>query len=163
MKKEKVIIDDIQLVGITVRTNNRNEMDPEHSKIAKTAGFYWREQVAEQFQHRCRPGVTYAVYTEYESDEHGDYTYFIGEAVSALDDQDLTQFHSLTIPGGAYQKFTTDAGEMPTVVISAWQAIWQMDSADFGGKRRYQADFEIYDQRVADPKCAVIDIFIGTV
>lgn len=32
---------------------------------------------------------------------------------------------------------------------------------NFGGKRKYIADFEIYDQRAADPNNAVIDIYIG--
>lgn len=33
--------------------------------------------------------VTYAVYTEYESDEYGDYADFIGAAVDSFDDLDV--------------------------------------------------------------------------
>jgi predicted transcriptional regulator YdeE len=36
-----------------------------------------------------------------------------------------------------------------------------MTAADFGGKRQYLADFEVYDQRAANPNSAVVDIYIG--
>ena len=51
---------------------------------------------------------------------------------------------------------------MPDVVISAWQKIWAMDGNDFGGKRKYIADFEVYDERASNPNNTVIDIYIGT-
>lgn len=50
---------------------------------------------------------------------------------------------------------------MSDIVIASWQKIWQMKESDFGGKRSYIADFEVYDQRARDPKNTVIDIYIG--
>lgn len=44
---------------------------------------------------------------------------FIGEIVDSLDDQDLSQFKTLTIPKSTYQKFTTAPGQMPDIVITA--------------------------------------------
>lgn len=154
-------LNSLKLLGITVRTNNKNEMDPKTSKIATTAGMYWNQNIANRFTHRKKPGVTYAVYTEFESNEHGEYTYFIGELVDDYDDQSNLDFTKLTIPTSRYQKFTTASGQMPNIVISAWQEIWQMESADFGGTRKYIADFEVYDQRASDLNNAVVDIFIG--
>ena len=58
-----------------VRTNNKNEMDPNKSKIGPLATAYWSDNMAVKFQHRTKPGVTYCVYTDYASDEHGDYTF----------------------------------------------------------------------------------------
>jgi predicted transcriptional regulator YdeE len=136
-------------------------MNPDTSKIGALAGAYWSKQIANHFNHRATPGITYSIYTDYESDETGDYTYFIGELVDSTDDQDLSEFKTLTIPGSSYQKFTTEAGKMPEVVISAWQKIWSMNESDFEGKRKYIADFEVYDQRAADPTKAVLDIYIG--
>lgn len=161
MKKEKTELGALKLVGITARTNNKNEMAPDTAKIGMVAGSYWRDQLANKIKHRVTPGVTYSVYTEYDSDEHGDYTYFIGEAVNSLDDQDLSAFKSLAIPASHYQKFTTEPGKMPGVIISAWQSIWKMNEMDFEGTRKYQADFEIYDQRAMDPDNAIVDIYIG--
>jgi len=161
MKKEKVSLGELTLVGIKVRTNNSNEMSPETSKIATQANLYWRQGLANNIKHRVAPGVTYCVYTDYDSDEHGEYTYFIGEAVDSANDQNLSQFKALIIPKSRYQKFTTEPGKIPNVIIAAWQALWEMDENDFGGKRKYLADFEVYDQRASDPNNAVVDIYIG--
>ena len=152
---------EITLVGLTARTNNTNEMNPETGKIGPLAGHYWGSQIANKIQHRRCPGKTYAVYTEYESDEHGDYTYFIGEAVDSLDAQDLDTFTTITIPAAEYTKFTTESGKIPDIVISAWLEIWGMNAYDLGGQRAYVADFEIHDERASDPNAAVIDIYIG--
>jgi predicted transcriptional regulator YdeE len=161
MQKQSTKLPEITLVGITARTNNKNEMNPETSKIGALAGAYWNKQIANAIQHRTNPGVTYSIYTDYESDENGDYTYFIGEVVDTTENQDLSQFKTITIPQSDYQKFTTDAGKMPDVVISAWQKIWGMNQNDFAGGRKYIADFEVYDQRAIDPNNTVVDIYIG--
>ncbi len=161
MEKQKVSLPEIILVGLTTRTNNRNEMNPEVSKIGALAGMYWGKQVANNILHRARPGVTHSVYTDYESDERGDYTYFIGEAVGSVQDQDLQTFKTITIPASHYQKFTIQAGKMPDVVISAWQQIWNMKENEFGGKRKYIADFEVYDERAINPESTSVDIYIG--
>lgn len=161
MKKEKAKLNQKTLIGMTVRTNNKNEMNPSTAKIGNLATEYWQQQIANQLKDRINPDVTYAVYTDFESDEHGDYTYFIGEEVKSIDTQDLSKFKSLTIPESTYQKFTTESGKMPDVVISAWQNIWQMKKDEFEGKRKYVADFEVYDQRAKDPNSTVIDIYIG--
>ncbi|OGT54024.1 MAG: transcriptional regulator [Gammaproteobacteria bacterium RIFCSPHIGHO2_12_FULL_41_15] len=161
MRKQKTQLPKITLVGLTTRTNNKNEMNPRTSKIGALAGLYWGNQVANSIQHRAKPEVTYAVYTDFESNEHGDYTYFIGEAIDSLQDQDLEKFKTMTIQASNYQKFTTESGKMPEVVISAWQEVWAMKENDFGGKRKYVADFEVYDERAIDPNNTVIDIYIG--
>ncbi len=161
MNKEVVMLESLQLIGITARTNNKNEMDPEKSKIADVMGRYWSENIAEYFHNRVAPGITYAIYTDYESDEHGDYTYFLGELVHSFDQQDNEKFKQLTIPASRYQKLTTETGKMPDIIINAWQEIWQMQPSDFDGKRRYIADFEVYDHRAIDPNNATIDIYIG--
>jgi predicted transcriptional regulator YdeE len=161
MKKQTMQLSKLNLIGLTIRTNNKDEMNPDTAKIGKLAGSYWHTQIANQIQHRTHPGVTYAVYTEYESDERGEYTYFIGEAVDSLDGQNLSQFKTITIPESKYQKFTTEPGSIPEVIISAWKKIWVMQKEALGGKRKYIADFEIYDQRAANPNQAVIDIYIG--
>jgi len=87
MYKEIVELDSLKLIGVTARTNNENEIDPEKSKIARTAYRYWSENLANNFKYRLFPNITYAVYTDYESDECGDYTYFIGELVDTFKGQ----------------------------------------------------------------------------
>ena len=81
--------------------------------------------------------------------------------VNSLKSQDLDKFETITIPSSTYMKFTTEPGAMPEVVINAWQDIWKMDNLDFEGKRKYIADFEIYDDRAVDPANSIVDIYIG--
>ena len=161
MKKVPTYKPAIQLVGLTVRTNNANEQNPATGKIGPLVSDYFSQGTASSILHRANPGVTFSVYTDYESDHQGDYTYFIGEEVSSFDDIPVG-LQRLTIPQSDYQRFTTAPGQMPMVVIEAWQKIWQMDTVALGGERSYVADFEIYDERAMDPNKAIVDVYIGT-
>ena len=161
MKKDIIELNETLLVGISTRTNNQDEMTPDNGKIPATIAKYDDEKLAEKIKHRNKPRQAYCVYTDFDSDENGEYTYLVGEEVSTFDSQDQSLFSFVTLPAGRYCKFTTEPGVMPQVVIEAWQEIWQMQSSDFGGQRSYIADFEVYDHRCADPNNAVVDIYIG--
>jgi predicted transcriptional regulator YdeE len=118
MKKIQTELPEIKLVGITARTNNANESDPSLAKITPTMLKYFNEGLPAQIPHRAKPGTTYCVYTDYESDITGDYTYFIGEEVEAFE-AIPDDFKTLVIPPQIYAKFTTESGSMPNVVIDA--------------------------------------------
>ena len=145
MKKEFTEQSEMKVIGLTIRTNNTNELNPDTTKIGPTAGRYFADNVATSISNRKYPGVTIAGYTEYDGDEHQDYTYFIGEEVNSFEDtpEGLT---AITIPANQYQKFTTNPGAMPEVVINAWQFIWQLSPEELGGSRNFKTDFEVYDQ-----------------
>lgn len=160
MKQITAMLPAIQLVGISARTNNAAEMNPATGKIGPTLQHYFQGNLAAKIKARQNPGTTYCVYTDYASDFNGDYTYFVGEAVTALNEVS-PDFETHLIPAQSYTKFTTDPGPMPAVCIDLWQKIWQMNAADLGGNRSYNADFEIYDERSQDPQNTVLDIYIG--
>lgn len=163
MKKTQTTLPEIKLVGLTVRTNNKNESDWMKGKIFPCVKEYFSQQYFEKIPHRKKPGTTLCVYTEYESDHNGDYTYFIGEEVATFDGIP-EGFVTHTIPSQTYAKFTTEPGSMPTVLSQAWANIWNMTPEILGGKRRYHSDFEVYDERASDPshQNIVIDLYIGT-
>ena len=52
MKKEFVNKPEIKIVGLTVRTNNKNEMNPQLSKIGELAGRFWGQNIANQIPNR---------------------------------------------------------------------------------------------------------------
>lgn len=160
MKKTESRLNEVKLVGITTRTRNSLEMNPETSKIGKIIEKYYQHNLSQKISNRIKPGTTYCAYTEYASDEDGEYTYFVGEAVDSFDRID-PMFSSLTIPSSKYAKFECGPGEMPMVCIDAWKKIWQMSNEDLGGKRTYITDFEIYDERAIDCSNTLLDIFIG--
>lgn len=156
-----IILDPLKLVGIKVRTSNKEVLSEGSSnKIARTVGRYFGEHLFEKIEARVMPGTTYSVYTEYENDFNGAYTYFIGEAV--LDFDNVGEgFSTLNTSSQKYIKFTTDPGPMPDVCINMWKAIWGMSATELGGVRAYKADFEIYDERSLDPQNTALDILIG--
>jgi predicted transcriptional regulator YdeE len=160
MNKTMQQISEIKLVGITARTSNALEMNPETSKIGATMQKFFASNMQAHIMERKNPWTVFAVYTNYESDEHGQYTYFLGEEVN--DFENIPQgFEKLTILPQTYVKFTSTPGKMPDVCINMWQNIWKMKAADLGGERAYIADFEFYDQRSRNPEQAVLDIYIG--
>ncbi|MEN8237411.1 MAG: GyrI-like domain-containing protein [Pseudomonadota bacterium] len=160
MKKTMIDLPEAMFVGLTVRTNNANERDPSKAKIAATVQRYHQEDMPDQIEDRIRPGVTFCVYTDYESDFAGDYTFFIGEEVE--DFEYIPEgFRTLMIPPQSYTRFTTKSGPMPDVVIGAWQNIWKMSPQELEGARSYIADFEVYNERAADPQNTVLDIYVG--
>lgn len=152
----------IKLVGITTRTNNATvfAVDPATNPIAATVQKYFHNQLANKINNRKNPGITFCVYTNYESDMNGDYTYLIGEEVTNFDS--LSEgFETLAIPAQNYAKFTNQPGPMPDVCVNMWQKIWQMNDDELGGKRSYIADFEIYDELSVDHNNVTLNIFIG--
>ena len=160
MKKTTTTLPEIKLVGITARTNLASEMNLATAKIGTTVQKYFHGGLYEKINTRKKPGVTYCVYTDYESDFTGSYTYFIGEEVDSFDCVP-EGFETLVIPLQNYAKFTTESGPMPAVCIGAWQKIWTMTPAEFGNERAYIADFEVYDERALDHQNVVLDIYVG--
>jgi predicted transcriptional regulator YdeE len=162
MHKTITQLPEIKLVGITTRTNSKElfTADPSVNPVAATVQKYFYQGLPAKIHHRKNPGTTLCVYTNYESDFTGDYTYFIGEEVTSFD-QLGEGFETLIIPAQTYAKFTSEPGPMPAVCIDMWQNIWKMNDAQLGGKRAYIADFELYDQRSTDHNNVVLDIYIG--
>ncbi len=157
---QKIRKPEMCLIGISARTNNKNEFNPETAQIPLTLQKYFQEQTASQLPKRKKPGTTYAVYTEYESDANGDYTYFLGEEVENLEDIPVG-LTKLIIPEQSYTQFTSDPGVMPGICIDLWKKIWTLDPKELGGERIYTADFEIYDERAQNPSNTTLDICIA--
>jgi predicted transcriptional regulator YdeE len=162
MHKSIQQLSEIKLVGIKVRTNNKNEIkfDSSTAKIFPCVRKYFHQKIANDISFRKNPGTTFCIYTDYESDHNGDYTYFIGEEVTDFSEIS-DNLESLVISPQTYAKFTTGPAPMPNVVKEAWEEINEMSVEVLGGKRAYHADFEIYDERAADHQNIVMDIYIS--
>ena len=160
MKKIEIYQTEKKIVGIKIRTNNKLETNSLEGKIFPIVKRYFHQNIAGRIPNRLHPGTTYCIYTEYENDHQGDYTYFIGEEVGSFADISA-DLETMTIPSQKYMKFTNGPGSMPDVVRKPWQQIWQMTPAELGGIRSYISDFEIYDERSRDHQNIVLDIYIG--
>src|SRR6185295_10491951 len=105
MKQIQVHQAEKKIVGIKTRTNNQLETNSLEGKIFPVVKQYFHQNVAANIPNRIHPGTTFCIYTDYESDHHDDYTYFIGEEVASFEGvpDDL---ETLVIPPQKYIKFT---------------------------------------------------------
>jgi predicted transcriptional regulator YdeE len=146
------------IAGLAARTNNAREMSG-RGKI----GHLWREFLQPNMAAKIpnKVGVDlFAVYSDYESDHTGHYTYLVGIPVVSTEavPPNLTIKH---VPAGRYAVFTSERGPLQIVVPELWRRIWTMSIAELGGLRSFKADYEVYDQRAANPENAQIDLYIG--
>lgn len=160
MKKIETYQPEKKIVGIKIRTNNKFETNTLEGKIFPIVKRYFHQNIAARIPNRLHPETTYCIYTEYESDHQGDYTYFIGEEVRSFAGIPA-DLETLIIPSQKYTRFTSGPDSMPDVVRKPWQKIWEMTPSELGGIRSYISDFEIYDERSKDHQNIILDIYIG--
>ncbi len=132
---EKVTIEAFTVNGITTRTTNAAEMNPATAKI----GNLWQTYMGGLAQKGQQPTVVYGVYSNFESDENGEYDI----SVAQKDAAGLEGEHSLTIPAGTYLKFEKQ-GECPAACLELWQEIWAYFATPEAPKRTFICDYEDY-------------------
>ena len=99
------------------------------------------------------------VYTDYASDETGEYTYLIGSRVTSSTDVPA----GLTlkeVPAGNYAILESEKGPTQIVIPKIWQQIWSMPANDLGGQRAFQSDYELYPENF-DPQNVQVTLHIG--
>ena len=160
MHKSIITLPAKKLVGISARTNNANEMVGK-GVIGSMIGRFYAEQLGGKITSPLtNAGVVFSLFTDFESDHTGEYTYFVGEEVNSFASES-GDFKQIEVPAQKYVVFTTRTGPMPEIEIEAWQEIWQMKDEDFGGERSYLVDYVIYDEKAANPTDAVVNIYLG--
>ncbi|MFQ3194279.1 MAG: putative transcriptional regulator YdeE [Colwellia sp.] len=134
-KMELRFFSEITINGLSIRTNNAAEMDPNNGKI----GRLWQtfdKAVPVDYKNGER---VYGVYFDYQSDHTGEFTVLAGFD-GRLFPSNL-QLESITIPQAKYLVFT-HKGEMPQIAIDAWTEVWHYfsnEQAEY--KRKYSTDF----------------------
>jgi hypothetical protein len=68
MQKQLVTMPEIKLVGISVRTSNKQELEKIKGNIFPCVQKYFHQGLAEKISNRKRPGTTFCAYTDYETD-----------------------------------------------------------------------------------------------
>jgi predicted transcriptional regulator YdeE len=132
-------ISPVLISGITVRTMNRDELNPDTAKISGLWAQFFSNNIANKVAHRLPEGPIYGVYSSYESDASGSFDVTAGVAVSAAD----AGFSNVEIQGGKYLVFEAK-GAMPDTVIQAWSSIWTYFETHPQVKRAFLTDFELY-------------------
>ena len=148
-------VEAMRVVGISVRTTNRNEMAPETGLIPGLYQKYETDQIDRLLPNPVEPQKRIAVYGDYEKDHSGQFTILLGRQVPA-DSEIPDQLDKVRIHQGSYLHFVGE-GEMPGVVVETWQKIWDYFGEDTTYMRSYECDFEVYDEATPNR----VDIFIS--
>lgn len=155
ISKSKVRHPEFRFLGTAATTSNQAEMSGEGCIPAMWANFY-QEQILDLIPNKKNSAIL-ALYTQYESDETGSYTFALGTEITKTQNtpEGLAKFD---IPESNYIVFTTRKGPVQEVVVEAWQEIWEWSK---NNQRAFQTDFELYDERAADPLNSQVDIYIS--
>jgi predicted transcriptional regulator YdeE len=146
------------VAGWLIRTNNADEAGG-NGKIGPLWQRIMQQNLAQQIPNRT-DGALIVVYSNYASDEKGDYDYLFGARVSSVDNLSAGMT-SRKVEPGSYAAILTDKGQMPGVLQAAWTRIWKMTPAELGGKRTFLTDYEVYDDRSANMQSAQVEIHVG--
>jgi predicted transcriptional regulator YdeE len=151
----KLHVDSFWTIGLQARTSNTREATSD-GDIAKLWGRLYHEGILSRIPNRIDSHVV-AVYSDYESDKDGAYTYTLGAKVSSIDKLP-DGLSAKKVVSGDYSMFTAQNGPVPQLVVGLWQQIWSLESGPL--HRAYQTDFEIYEEH-QDPQNGRVDIYIG--
>ena len=154
----QVSVGEFYVAGIAVRTSNTREMSSD-GVIGKHWERFFSEHILGKIPNRTDSRI-YAVYTDYEGDQNGEYTLLLGARLGGRLPLPPGMV-AKTIPAGKYAVVTSEPGPVVDSVVGAWQKIWSTPAAELGGERAYGADFELYDERANDPKHSVVDVYVG--
>lgn len=146
------------VIGISARTRNADEMSGK-GVIGQQWARFMKEDLLGKIPNKADSNVL-AVYTDYESDANGAYTFLLGAKVNSAESVPAGMA-AKRIPAGRYAVFTTEKGALAKVVPETWSRIWALPKSAPGGNRSYQADYELYDQRAADSQSAQVDVYVG--
>ena len=146
------------VVGISTRTSNAEEMSGK-AVIPQQWDRFMKEGLLNKIPNKVDSNIL-ALYADYESDANGAYTFMIGAQVRSVDDLPPGMV-SKQVPAGRYALFVSEKGFVGKIVPQSWSRILALPKSSPGGNRTYEADFEVYDHRAADPQNAVVDIYVG--
>ncbi|MGG3883495.1 GyrI-like domain-containing protein [Brevibacillus panacihumi] len=148
-------LDSFVFMGKSARTTNEAEMKGE-GVIPAMWGHFYRDQVLASIPVK-EHAPALALYTNYESDETGAYTFAIGAEVGPIEEAPAG-LDTYAVPASEYVVFTTRKGIITEIVPETWQYIWEWSKTN---KRAFVADFELYDSRCSDPQNSQVDIYIS--
>lgn len=145
-----------QIIGMSTKTTNDVEMS-DQAKIPVLWDTFYKQQIAERIPNKAKNSPVIALYSDYESDESGTYTFTIGHIVESTANipAGMASFH---VPQAKYAVFTTRQGPVSQVVPEMWQHIWKWSKEH---NRAFTYDFEWYDERTAHLNNAQVDIYIA--
>jgi predicted transcriptional regulator YdeE len=140
------------VMGVQRRTSNADGRSVQD--IPSCWQDFLTKNMASKIPYRAKTPAMFAVYSDYESDWTGEYSYMIGCEVTKAD-RIPEGLAVARIPTQTYAAFTA-TGQMPDAIQGVWMSIW-------GTKlpRTYTFDFEQYDARFTRKQNKEADVYVA--
>jgi predicted transcriptional regulator YdeE len=155
---EKLHVGSFIVVGVTARTSNAVEASGK-GVIGRLWADLRKDGLLNQIKHRADAHII-AVYSDYESDKDGEYTYTLGSRVTSPKNVPPGMVVRRT-ESGDYAIFTAQGGPAAQLVMGLWQRIWSLEKSSPPLHRAYRTDYEIYLNPDADDAGQRVDVYIG--
>jgi len=153
MDYKEVHLDEAIIVGISTRTTNKDNKSADD--LYKLWDRFFKEGAAGKIPHPLDNEIL-NIYTDYENEDQGEYTAFVGKRVSKAVKKNLQKGLIISaIPAGKYIVFDAK-GRLPECVTEAWELIREL-----GFDRAYTADFDVYGTKTIDPDNAEVSIYVS--
>src|SRR5208337_836846 len=138
------------VVGIACSTRNADAQE----SIPGCWQEFLKQNASAMIPHRATPPVMYAVYSDYESDWTGYYSYLLGCGVTRADTVPVGM-ETRRIPPQTYAVFRAK-GRMPDEITGVWANVWASELP-----RTYTHDFELYDKRFTRPSAKEAEVWVA--
>ena len=129
------------IAGMSLRTNNERESNPETASIPTMWKNFFEYNVMAAIPKQIDPMVVYGVYYNYESDSMGDYDLLIGLQTAAKEKP--ANLNLVEIKAGKYLVFKVLEAS-PVGIKDTWAGIEGYFEQVGEHERAYTTDFEIY-------------------
>lgn len=143
---------EILIVGKEIRTTNID------GQCMKEIPKLWKEfelqKLGDKIVNKVESKSILGIYTDYESNEKGAYSFIVGFQVNSVDSVPEGMV-SKVIPASKYYVVTAK-GKMPQKIGEAWAQIWNA-----GIHRTFKSDFELYDERYNGTGNSEVDIYVS--
>jgi predicted transcriptional regulator YdeE len=136
---KKAYIKKLMISGISITTNNENENNEDTQKIASLWEKYDVDNMYTKTLNKAKNNSFYGLYSNYASDENGDYEATVGVEVTK------TKNNAIVIENAKYLLFAKE-GEVPEVSFELWQEIGEYFENNNEYERAYAVDFEKYSK-----------------
>lgn len=124
----------LMISGISTITNNELEMNEETSKIPQLWEEYFQQDIYKKTFDKAKSDFMYGVYSNYESDDTGNYKVTVGVEVTKPK-------NAIVIEDKKYLVFSKQ-GELPMIVTDLWEEIWDYFAKNDEYERAFEIDFE---------------------
>ena len=145
----------MKFIGIEAKTSSQLEANKKTAQIPALHRKFLKDGLEEKIPDRIDSDLYFALYTNYESDNTGQYSTILAAEVGSVSDVPEGMV-AIEIPTAEYLVFTVK-GSLPHALTRTWKEIWNYFANNKVYQRAYTADFEVYDKSFPE----LVEVYIA--